>query len=123
MEAYVVAFWEAVKNGLAVIALLTVVDLIFGVIEAVVHHKFEWQKLMHFVQTDVLPTLVWLTIVLLKLIPQVLLPKGYTIPFISEVYYGGLVLSIFGSIFKSWGELGLLTDVLGKVGVMGVKNG
>lgn len=117
MENYFIVFWEAVKGGLAVLALLTVIDIVFGVIEAVIHKKFEWQALMHFVQTDLLPILAWLVIVLLKLIPEVLLPKGYTIPVVSELYYGGLVLSIFGSIFKSWAELGIMENLFSKVGV------
>jgi hypothetical protein len=49
--------WAAIEPRLVVLLLLTVFDLIFGVILSLLAKDFKWDYLLHYLNSDVLPIL------------------------------------------------------------------
>lgn len=116
MNEFFATVWGVLQNRLMVLALLTALDLIFGVIVSLVQKEFKWESLNHYLTTDVLPIFAWIGVVILVNIPAELLPYGFTIPFVGDFVYTTVFLSIFGSLVGSFGKLGILQTQLGKAG-------
>lgn len=117
MSDYFVAAWAAIQAKLVILAILTLIDVIVGVIVSLVKKDFKLEYLYHYLQTDVLPIFAWIGVVLISLIPSNLLPSGATIPIVPDVVYGTVFLSILASVLGSFSSAGVLTELFGKIGI------
>lgn len=116
MNEYLEMLWGLLKNGLAVLSLLTLLDFVFGVLVSLIIKKdFKWEYLSHYLTTDVLPVFAWVGVVLISTIPAELIPSGI-LPIISGAVYASVFIQIFASIMGSFAEIGVLTKPLTKVG-------
>jgi len=116
MTEYFEILWELLKNGLAVLTLLTVLDFVFGVLVALFIKKdFKWEYLSHFLTSDVLPIFTWVGAVLISTIPAEQIPSG-VLPIISGAIYTFVFIQIFSSIMSSFAEIGVLSKPLNKAG-------
>jgi len=116
MNEYFVALWAALDGRLLVLALLTLIDFIFGVIMSLVKKEFKWEYLMHYLDSDVLPIFGWIGIVLLVTIPIEFVPGG-ALPIATDVVYGTVFLSILASILGSLADMGVLQKPLNRIGI------
>jgi hypothetical protein len=117
MNEYFVALWAALDGRLLVLALLTVIDIVFGVVIALVVNKnFKWEYLANYLNSDVLPIFGWVGIVLLATIPSGLVPTGATLIGI-DVVYGTVFLKILASILGSLADMGVLQKPLNRIGI------
>jgi hypothetical protein len=117
MNEYFVSVWAILQPRLLVFALLIVIDFVLGVVISVVKKEFKLEYLMHYVNTDGLPVLAWVAVVFITLITGNLIPSGTTLPFVGDAIYATVFLSILASILGSLSSIGVLTTLLGKVGV------
>lgn len=116
MSAYFIVLWSLLKGGLAVFGLLTLLDIIFGVaVSLLITKDFKWEKLNHFLISDVLPTFVWVGAVLLSTIPEGLVPAG-VIPVAVGVIYSAVFVGIFSSILGSFAQISALQKPLVSLG-------
>jgi hypothetical protein len=117
MNEYFVALWAALDGRLLVLALLTVIDIVFGVVIALVKNKnFKWEYLANFLNSDVLPIFGWIGIVLIASIPSGLVPAG-AILIGTDVVYGFVFLKILASILGSLADMGILQKPLNRIGI------
>lgn len=116
MNEYFVALWNALDGRLIVLALLTLVDFVFGVVTSLVKKDFKWEYLMHYLNTDVLPIFGWVGVVILTTIPVEFIPGG-SLPLISDAVYATVFLGILASIMGSLAEVGILTKTLNRIGI------
>ncbi len=117
MNDYFVAVWAALAGGLAVLGLLTALDVIAGIIVALKKHQFQWQCIGDFMSTDGIKIFAWVAVTMIVLIPEKLIPGGYVIPVVKEVFYLFAFASIMGSFLKSLADLGVMPQFFQKVGV------
>jgi hypothetical protein len=95
MSEYFTLLWSLLKDGLAVFALLILLDVVFGIaVSLLITKDFKWEKLDHYLLTDVLPVFVWVGAVLLSTIPATLVPAG-VVPVIVGAVYATVFISIF----------------------------
>ena len=106
--------WTLIWPKLLWLLIIMIADVVFGVIEALVHKKFEWQYLMGFVDSDLIPVMAWIVWVVITAIPA-----GFSqfLPITADALYWIIAVSILGSFLKSLAELGVLTKPFDKVGV------
>lgn len=116
MNEFFATVWNIIEGRLLVLALLTALDLVFGVIVSFIQKEFKWECLYHYLDTDVLPIFAWIGVVLITNIPAELIPIGFTIPIVADVVYATVFLSILGSLVGSFGKLGVLKEELSRAG-------
>lgn len=119
MNEYFTTVLSLLKGFLPVLALLTLIDFVLGVVVALVKKKFQWVYLYHFLETDVLPILVWIVVVMINAIPQAYIPKGFVIPLVSGFIYLTIFASIIGSILESIKDAGIGVEFFPKIGIGG----
>lgn len=117
MSEYFTFLWSLISGGLIVLAGLTFLDFVVGVIASLVKKDFKWVYLMHYVNTDLVPIFGWIIVVILTTIPTGLVPPGGILPVTSGAVYATVFLSILASILQSLKEVGVLTDTFGKIGI------
>jgi hypothetical protein len=92
---------------LALIGLMAI-DVVFGVIIALVKHEFKWDKLTGYLETDFLPIVGWLVISLILLIPSEFVPKSApAMDIIQIAAYTTVFLKILGSILINLQRVGV----------------
>lgn len=116
MTGYFSALWVMLQGGLIAFAILVLLDIVFGVVAALVLKKFKWEYLMHFVNTDLIPISVWIGAVVLSTIPAEQIPKEAVL-IASNIIYVSVFLSILASIMGSWKDLGVLTEQFTRIGI------
>lgn len=117
MNDYLTMLWGLLQTKLVVLFLLTALDFVFGVIVSLVKKDFKWEYLMHYVNTDVLPILAWVGVVLLSTIPATAIPGGVVIPVVPDVIYGTVFLSILASVIGAFTAIEALKEPLEKIGI------
>jgi small basic protein len=116
MNEYFVMLWALLQGKLIALAVVTLLDIVFGVIVALVKKEFKWEYLMHYLSSDVLPIFAWVGVVVLTTIPAENIPSG-VLPIASDAVYATVFLGILASVLKSFTELGILKEALGKIGI------
>ncbi|MCJ7761376.1 hypothetical protein MUP59_09595 [Candidatus Bathyarchaeota archaeon] len=116
MNEYLTALWASLDGKLIILALLTVIDFLFGIVMSFVKKEFKWEYLMHYLNSDVLPIFGWVGIVLVTSIPGQFVPEGALL-IGTDVVYGTVFLGILASILGSIAEMGVLTKPLNKIGI------
>jgi hypothetical protein len=106
----------ALSGKLFTLLVLMFMDLLFGVIVALVKKEFKWDYLTNYLVTGFLPIAAWLAIGLLGFIPDQYIPASVTM--VAEVtVYATVFLKLLASFLASMSALGVLTAPLGKIGV------
>jgi hypothetical protein len=123
MNNYFVAVWMAIQAKILILTIMIVLDVLLGIILALIKKVFNWEKLTSYLSSDVLPVIGWLVVVMITLFPKELLPGGITIPLVADVVYATVFLKILASLLKSLADAGILTDLFGKVGIGDSKQG
>jgi hypothetical protein len=100
--------WSVIYPRLLVLLILTVFDFLFGVILAIIGKEFKWDYLVHYLNTDILPILAWMAIVVISLVPAEFIPAG-TLPILEYGVYATVFLSIVASLFESFKKIGVLS--------------
>lgn len=114
---YFSMLWGLLQGGLFALTLLTLLDVIFGILVSVfVKKDFKWVYLSHFMTTDVLPIFEWVAVVMITTIPAEFIPTG-VLPIVSGVVYGAVFLGILASVLESFSAIGILTNLFMKVGI------
>ena len=103
--------WSVIMPRLVVLLILTVFDFLFGVILAVIGKVFKWDYLLHYLNTDILPILAWMAIVVITQIPEQFIPTG-ALPLFEWGVYTTVFLSIVASLFESFKQIGVITQML-----------
>lgn len=112
------ALWTAISGKLLVLAILTLLDFLLGTIVSIVVKKdFKLEYLMHYVNSDILPILGWLSVVVITAIPAALIPEGAVLPIVEVFVYGTVFLGILASLLGHLADIGILTGPLGKIGI------
>lgn len=106
----------AAGDQLVVLLILTLVDLLFGVIAAIKARTFKLEKMAGVMTSDLLPILGWIGIVIIAAIPQDLIPANF-VGYAPTGAYGLVFIKIVGSILGSVASFGLAVDSLKKIGV------
>jgi hypothetical protein len=101
--------WAIIEPRLIVLLILTIFDFLFGVILAVVSREFKWDYLMHYLNTDILPILVWMAVVVISQIPDEFIPAG-ALPVFEYGIYATVFLSITASLFGHFKKIGVLAS-------------
>jgi hypothetical protein len=92
---------------LALIGLMAI-DVVLGVIVALVKHEFKWDKLTGYLESDLLPIVGWLAISLILLIPAKYVPDTSTVTDITQVAaYSTVFLKILGSVLVNLQRVGM----------------
>lgn len=112
MENYLPSVWVALYPKILVLAILMGLDFLIGTIVALVYHEFDWQKLNHYMISDLLPILGWVVVILMACLPVAFMPDGKPLPIVPDVVYGGLILGITASIFQTLAKIGVLQKQL-----------
>jgi hypothetical protein len=100
--------WDVIEPRLVVLLILTVFDFLFGVVLAVIAREFEWGYLLHYLNTDILPILAWVSIAVITQIPAEFIPGG-ALPIFEYGVYATVFLSIAASLFEQFMKIGVLT--------------
>ncbi len=100
--------WAVIEPRLVVLLILTIFDFIFGVILAVIAKTFQWDYLMHYLETDILPILAWVAIVMISQIPAEFIPSG-ALPLFEYGIYATVFLSIAASLVGHFQKIGVLS--------------
>ena len=109
--------WSLLSGGLIVLSGLTLLDFVIGVIVSLVSKTFKWEYLMHYLNSDVLPILGWIVVVIITTIPSGLVPPGGALPIVSTAVYGTVFLGILASILGSLADIGVLQKPLNRIGI------
>lgn len=114
---YLTQLWAALDGRLIVLAVLTLVDFILGVIVSLfVLKDFKWERLNHYLLTDVLPIFAWIGVVVVANIPAEFVPSGIILV-IPDAVYATVFIGILASILGSVKEMGVLTAGFEKIGI------
>jgi hypothetical protein len=100
--------WAIIEPRLVVLLLLTLFDFLFGVILALIAKTFQWDYLMHYLSTDILPILAWMAIVVVTQIPAEFIPSG-ALPVFEYGVYATVFLSIAASLVGQFQKIGVLS--------------
>lgn len=123
MDNFINLNWQSVLNGLLVLVIVLVLDLIFGVILSLSKKTFTWAKLAQFTSTNLPKIFAWLVVKLLSGLPADLIPKDYAFLFtgFATLVYLTIMLSFLGSIFGKLRDAGVMPDskLLDAVGLKG----
>lgn len=103
-------------DQITILLLMTVLDLLLGVIVAVRAGIFKLEKLAGVLESDLLPILGWVGVVIIASIPQDLIP-GDAVIYAPDAAYGLVFIKILGSILGSISSFGVGTEALTKIGV------
>jgi len=103
------AIWAVIEPRLVVLFILTVFDFLFGVVLALIAKEFEWDYLLHYLNTDILPILAWIAVVVITQIPAELIPGG-ALPIFEYGVYATVFLSITASLFEQYKKIGILAN-------------
>lgn len=112
MENYLPSVWAGLYPRILILAIVMAIDFLLGVIVALVHHEFDWQKLNHYLTSDFLPILGWIASVLLVCLPVAFLPDGKVIPIVSDVIYGTVFFTMLASVLQTLAKIGVLEGTL-----------
>jgi hypothetical protein len=102
------AIWAVLEPRLVVLLILTLFDFLFGVILAVIAKTYQWDYLMHYLNTDILPILAWVAIVVIGQIPAEFIPSG-ALPVFEYGVYATVFLSISASLIGHFQKIGVLS--------------
>jgi|GEM_PF-3083705 len=100
--------WAVIEPRLVVLLILTIFDFLFGVILAVIAKTFQWDYLMHYLETDILPILAWIAIVVISQIPAEFIPSG-ALPLFEYGVYATVFLSNVASLVGHFQKIGVLS--------------
>ena len=112
----ILANLAGVGDQLLVLLVLSLIDLVFGVLAALRAGNFKLEKLAGVLESDLFPIIGWLGVVAIAAIPQDLVPSNY-VGYLPEGAYGLVFIKIAGSILGSVSSFGLAVDTLKKIGV------
>jgi hypothetical protein len=100
--------WAVIEGRLVVLLILTVFDLLFGVILSLIAKDFKWEFLLHYLNTDILPILAWMATAVIGQIPAEFIPKE-TLPIFEYAVYATVFLSIAASLYGHFQKIGVLS--------------
>lgn len=114
---------EQITNQLAipllVLVILMVVDLVTGVLVAVVRKQFTTEKLTAYLESDFLPIVLWIGLRIVLFLPAQYFPSALGA---FDVIVTGAYLTVFakigGSILGTSASVGILTNQVKKIGVI-----
>lgn len=122
MDQIFLFWWNNVSPWLPWVVLLVVANILFGVARALVQKEFDWQLFPKYVQSDLLPVVVWLFLELLALAPE--FPSVESTPISLTLILGlpkaalaGVIIKLAASILASWQALGVLPSVFSRMGI------
>lgn len=101
--------WVVIEPRLIVLLILTIFDFLFGVILSLIAKDFKWDYLVHYLNTDILPILAWMTVAVISMIPAELIPSG-ALPVVEYGVYATVFLSIAASLYEHLKKIGVLTS-------------
>lgn len=101
--------WAMIQPRLVVLLILTVFDFLFGVILSLIGKDFKWEYLLHYLNTDILPILAWMAMVVITQIPAEFVPGG-ALPIFEYGVYATVFLSIAASLFEHFKTIGVMTS-------------
>lgn len=107
------ALWASVSPRLVSLLILAGLDVVLGVLSALVQRKFDWEYLTNYLSTDGLPIVGWLVaevILWLPFIPQAV------VNVIGVGVFSTVAIKIGASILSSLSSMGVLQQQLQKVG-------
>jgi hypothetical protein len=110
------AFWQSVQNQVLFLLALVVLDVLFGIYVAFRQKRFELEKLAGYIDSDLIPILVWLAVSFITSFFGQVIPEAFELVAPNAVYVT-VVLKIGGSLLGHWSALGVLPKTLNKVGV------
>jgi hypothetical protein len=102
------AIWAVIERRLVVLLILTLFDFLFGVILSLIDKTFKWDYLMHYLNSDILPILAWVAIVVISQIPAEFIPSG-ALPLFEYGVYATVFLSIAASLVGHFQKIGVLS--------------
>jgi hypothetical protein len=107
-------YWAEIAVPLQVLLILTGLDVVFGILVAVLQKRFEWQKVAGFMTTDIPYVLVWMATALLGQLPPEYLPQVIT-DYGPKAAYAFTSVAIGGSFVAHLAALGMLSKSTAKV--------
>ena len=108
------SYWMAISVPLQVLLILTGLDIVFGILIAILQKRFEWQKVAGFMTTDIPYILVWMAMALLSQLPSEYLPQAIT-DYGPKAAYAFASVAIGGSFVAHLAALGMLSKSTEKV--------
>jgi hypothetical protein len=113
------AYVNTVATPLIWLVIFALLDLGFGVLTAVAQKRFTWDKITDYLSSNGLPILGWLVAEFVLLAPAELVPEAYqTVSSgIGWTIYATVSAKILASLFGHFASFGVLTGVLGKIGI------
>ncbi len=105
-----------IDDRLIALIILTAIDFILGVVLALVHKTFSWEKLTGYIESDLLPILAWLAVEVISALPQDVVPSG-AVNVVPLVVYSTVFLKITASILSHVSNMGVARGLLGRVGI------
>ena len=100
---------------------LSLIDIVFGTILALVNKKFDWAKFGGFFKSDGIPVLGFVVVKMLMAIPAEMVPEGLLNGISSFAYIAAFAM-IAASILKNVGETGVLSKQINAIGVRHTPN-
>jgi hypothetical protein len=114
-----VEIWAVLGGKLLVLCALMLIDLVMGIVIALVYKEFDWDYLTNFVKTDLLPSFAWLLVGFMNFIPKEYIPGSVTMIFETTIY-ATVFFAIFTSILGHLARIGVWTKTLNKLRI-GIK--
>lgn len=114
--------WDFIINAIApfliTLLIMMVIDVVLGIVIAIVGKTFTTEKLTNYIQSDLLPILGWLALRILLLLPTAYIPNSAGLPAdLAWGVYATVFLKIFGSILGSISAIGILNSIAKPLGV------
>jgi hypothetical protein len=113
---YWTLYVNAVGGKAIALGIVILLDFIFGTILALRQGRFEWVKLAGYLDSDIIPALVWLAVEILALIPTNIVPQG-VITYVPIAVFSTVFIKVTASLFGHFAAFGVLTNPMGKVGI------
>jgi hypothetical protein len=100
---------RSMAGFLLVLLGLMVIDVVLGVVIALVKHEFKWDKLTGYLESDFLPVIGWLVLRVILLIPAEYIPGSMPVTEGLQIFaYSTVFLKILGSIFANLQRIGVV---------------
>jgi hypothetical protein len=116
MEEILIGIQVSLLPKLFVLIGLALLDLILGVLLALVQKRFEWAKLTDYISSSLLPIVGWFAVGLVGLIPVTFIPEQ--VPVVAEsLVYATVFAKILASILGHLSAIGILQNVFSRLGV------
>lgn len=118
LDTFLDAFWGGVQSGLVWLISLTLIDLVLGSYLAFRQGRFDLSKLPGFVDSDIVPILIWLATEIFPFLPQEVIPSDASyLTGLSKVVFTAVFVKISASVLSHLSAFGVFSDIVKVVGV------